>query len=312
MPEQKTSQPKLSQFFTKKLSPDKAASVPTIDCRPQPPKPSPISQKSLDRNAKNTLAVRSSTPPRKKARLDDTTTMENVSVASPDSEVSDEDCAVAKRKNVRRKGRKVSLRESSSESEAMSEEEPIRKVSAKKVSVMKAITAVSRDHDVVDTPSSTPPSNSTPNSRQTPPTKGKTKQGGQSDKSSTMGDGDDQRHGEFVKKVGLLRDNARDRDLDSGESSNSRGEHLEPCALAVPKGAKLTPFEEQVVAIKKLNPSTVRFVPFRIQIEFLVSQLEFSRFFLWNVVTSSDSLVEMLRSLLRYGMMSYLISISMA
>jgi hypothetical protein len=66
---------------------------------------------------------------------------------------------------------------------------------------------------------------------------------------------DSRRHAEFVKKVGLLR-HAKD-DAEAGSPESTRGDRLEPCALTVPRGVKLTPFEEQVVAVKRNNPQTV-------------------------------------------------------
>ena len=224
------------------------------------------------------LATTSSTPARKKARPDPTT-------KSVDSSVSDEDYSVSRRKNSRRKGKKASLRESSSESEESSEEEKSRKENRRKVSVVKSISAVlPKTQDIemaVDNTTSTPPVEpSQEKPRATPPTTGKVKgvgaldaqplpetphsngssktapaQSKSSAKPSAEVKGDEKRHADFVRKVGLLRHTQEDSGVN--EAAHARDERLEPCALTVPKGAKLTPFEEQVVAIKRSHPATV-------------------------------------------------------
>jgi hypothetical protein len=271
---QPLSQPKLSLFFTKKTNPEDTGSVSAKHLPPKTDHVECFQQENPEKEAEKRLAVRSSTPPRKRARGDKTEVAQTSQVPDLDCPESEESDAVpAKRRNARRKGKKANLRESSSDSELPSEDDVTHPVGARKVSVIKAISAVSTDLEMViddnDT-SSTPPSNTTQKSKTTPPTKSKGKASVNSEERSittkdraelrpkSSNDAEASRHNDFVRKVGLLRKNGEQKDDSEGAEAHSRGERIEPCALTVPKGAKLTPFEEQVVAIKRSNPATVR------------------------------------------------------
>lgn len=76
---------------------------------------------------------------------------------------------------------------------------------------------------------------------------------------------DEGRHDMFVKKVGLFQENKMLGAADTGPSQSKDpkddyGGMLQPCALAFPRGAKLTPFESQVVDIKKKHSDKVLLV----------------------------------------------------
>ena len=236
-----------------------------VDCAPFE------ADKTQENGTEKQLAVRSSTPPRKRARSEQAKTNEAAHLTHVDCESEESDTCLAKRKNIRRKSKKANLRELTSSSDDQSDDDVIRPIGARNVSVMKAISADSPDLEmIVDdaAASSTPPSSSAQKTKATPPTKGKVKSSACNDdrsvaskargeRSTFKSNGEADRHAEFVRKVGLLRKNGDSKvDSEAGEA-HSRGERLEPSALIVPKGAKLTPFEEQVVAIKRCNPATV-------------------------------------------------------
>ena len=279
-PDHKSSQPKLSQFFFKKANPQQETSTEKLSPSSSARTPNVTQNKNTEPKiecegtAKKLLATTSSAPARKKARPDP-------AIDSVDSPVSDEDCSISRRKNSRRKGKKASLRESSSESEESTDEERKRKENRRKVSVMKSSTAVlpeTQDIEMaVDNATSTPPiephqeklratpptqvksngvrASDTRPSPEAPPAKGNSKISANGAKPSAEAKAEEKRHADFVRKVGLLRHTQEDSGVN--EAAHAREERLEPCALTVPKGVKLTPFEEQVVAIKRSNPSTV-------------------------------------------------------
>ena len=78
---------------------------------------------------------------------------------------------------------------------------------------------------------------------------------------------DKDRHEMFVKKVGLFKENKMASAADTGPMQTSG--MLQPCALSYPRGAKLTPFEDQVVEIKKKHPDKVLLVECGYKYKFL-------------------------------------------
>ena len=84
-------------------------------------------------------------------------------------------------------------------------------------------------------------------------------------------DVDRDRHELFVKKVGLFQQNKMARAADTGPTQkNDEGcAMLQPCALNYPRNAKLTPFEDQVVEIKKRHPDKVLLVECGYKYKFL-------------------------------------------
>jgi len=85
---------------------------------------------------------------------------------------------------------------------------------------------------------------------------------------------DEGRHDMFVKKVGLFQKNKMLGAADTGPSQSTDpkddyGGMLQPCALVYPRGAKLTPFEDQVVQIKQKHPDKVLLVECGYKYKFL-------------------------------------------
>jgi hypothetical protein len=82
---------------------------------------------------------------------------------------------------------------------------------------------------------------------------------------------DKDRHEMFVKKVGLFKENKMASAADTGptQTKDESGGMLQPCALSYPRGAKLTPFEDQVVEIKKKHPDKVLLVECGYKYKFL-------------------------------------------
>ena len=85
-------------------------------------------------------------------------------------------------------------------------------------------------------------------------------------------DVDDDRHDMFVKKVGLFQKNQMASAADTGPTEHKNqdyGGKLQPCLLNFPRGAKLTPFEDQVVQINKKHPDKVLLVECGYKYKFL-------------------------------------------
>jgi hypothetical protein len=85
---------------------------------------------------------------------------------------------------------------------------------------------------------------------------------------------DGARHDMFVKKVGLFQKDKLISAADTGptekkDSKDDYGGILQPCALTFPRNAKLTPFEDQVVEIKKKHPDKVLLVECGYKYKFL-------------------------------------------
>jgi DNA mismatch repair protein MSH3 len=85
-------------------------------------------------------------------------------------------------------------------------------------------------------------------------------------------DVDEDRHDMFVKKVGLFQKNQMASAADTGPTERKKedyGGKLQPCLLNFPRGAKLTPFEDQVVQINKKHPDKVLLVECGYKYKFL-------------------------------------------
>ena len=103
-------------------------------------------------------------------------------------------------------------------------------------------------------------------------------------------DVDEDRHDMFVKKVALFHKNQMVGAADTGPTEQKDagddfgGGRLQPCALTFPRGAKLTPFEDQVVEIKKKHPDKVLLVECGYKYKFLGRDAEIAakvRHFPW-------------------------------
>jgi hypothetical protein len=85
---------------------------------------------------------------------------------------------------------------------------------------------------------------------------------------------DEDRHDLFVKKVGLFQKNKMVSAADTGPTQSAGkkeqyGGVLQTCALQFPRNAKLTPFEDQVVEIKKKHPDKVLLIECGYKYKFL-------------------------------------------
>jgi len=85
---------------------------------------------------------------------------------------------------------------------------------------------------------------------------------------------EDRQHEKFAAKVGLFQKNQMAAAADTGPSqskdpNSEYGGILQPCMLTFPRGAKLTPFEAQVVEIKTKHPDKVLLVECGYKYKFL-------------------------------------------
>ncbi len=85
---------------------------------------------------------------------------------------------------------------------------------------------------------------------------------------------DEEQHEKFAAKVGLFQKNQMAAAADTGPSqskdpNSEYGGILQPCMLTFPRGAKLTPFEAQVVEIKTKHPDKVLLIECGYKYKFL-------------------------------------------
>ena len=85
---------------------------------------------------------------------------------------------------------------------------------------------------------------------------------------------DEEQHERFAAKVGLFQKNHMAAAADTGPSqskdpNSEYGGILQPCMLTFPRGAKLTPFEAQVVEIKTKHPDKVLLIECGYKYKFL-------------------------------------------